>query len=484
MFRNTTAYVFSCFALFSAPVCQAEELPASDLDKSNAINLAEFVSISINQGFDKLIHNQTSEAEKLSYQVIKDRYIPKLTISSTIGREQNDSYSSVYLDNNRTGIDTTIELQWLLPTGATVSLQHQNQIGELAGLTSLGVPEITQHNQTNSITIEQPVIGGLWNNLNALPEKKAQLTWQLYEAKGALISLQTQNKAIEDFIHIQFLHDKIKLLKESLALAEFRTNAIKERFTLGQVVKAELLNAQLELHQRQTLVTKAMDDLAIKQRQLASQINALPNLALEPLESLNSLMNCSSNEPNKGNLTTHPDLRISELTTKINKISLDERQFDHWPQVSLFYSAQQTNYEIQTNTSEQSWGIKASYKPLNLETKAQQSAYKANWQRAHFQQLEKQEALNSNRKNLTKQNMMLRQQLLLAEEGLILANEAFQHAELRHEHGVDSVLATKLAQNEWLNLRLAAKEALRDLLINQNQLLYAYGTAANPHLCH
>ena len=452
---------------------------ADSIDSSNTVslNLVEFIQFSQQQSFANMQYQQRGTAEQLSLDIAEERFHPTANLSSQIGREQKDQYSTSYIDNNTNGIDSTAAVNWLLPSGANVDLSYQYQHGTLDGLTSLGISDDPQHTIITNISIEQPIIGGLWQNQQQLPAIKARAQWQYYQQEGQLLSLQAQRQAIMGFMDFQEQHDKITLLEQSWEHARFRAEATAARHQQGQIVKAELLQAQLEEHQRFASLTEARNELVLIQQRLSAQFNTNLTIALKPLKSLQQLSNCTAITQfnNDQYVQQHPQFLLKQLDTSIAHNNYQQSRFDLWPQVSLFYQHQEKQAVLSQNTSEQSWGIKASFQPDNKKNQLQQIQLRNSWVNANYQQQETQKQLQNNWQLYQTQNYQLRQQLSLAKQGTALALQAFEHSQKRYQYGADSILQVKQAQDVWVNQRLYEITANKNLLANRLELYYLLG---------
>ena len=458
---------------------------SDELSNTVSLNLAQFVQFSQQQSFANMQYQQRINAEQLNLNIAKERFHPTTNLSSQIGREQKDQYGTTYINNNTNGIDSTAAVNWLLPSGANIGLSYQYQHGTLDGLTSLGISDDSQHTIITSVNIEQPIIGGLWQNQQQLPAIKAQAQWQYYQQEGQLLRLQTQRQAFNGFIDFQEQHDKITLLQKSWQHARFRAKATAARHQQGQIVKAELLQAQLEEHQRFASLTEAKNELELIQQRLSAQFNTSLTIILKPLKNLRQLSLCTSNVEldNNSYLQHHPQLVLKQLDTNIARNSFQQSRFDLWPQVNLFYQHQEKQAGLSQDTSEQSWGIKASFQPNDKKTQLQQMQLKNSWQNASYQQQETQKQLKKDWHLYEKQNRQLHQQLNLAKQGTALALQAFEHSQKRYQHGVDSVLQVKQSQEAWLSQRLSEITANKNLLANRSELFYLSDQNINYENC-
>lgn len=85
---------------------------------------------------------------------------------------------------------------------------------------------------TTTTRIEQPMWGGLWNNQQRLPQKRAELQWRYYQTQGKQLLLQTQQSAYTAFLDFQEQVDLVRLLSQSLEYAQFREQAVQARLPL------------------------------------------------------------------------------------------------------------------------------------------------------------------------------------------------------------------------------------------------------------
>ena len=462
--RSLTTVLF----IVSLGLCQTSL--AEDQPQTLTLSLAEFVKLSQQQSFEAMQYQQNRLPQQLQLDIAEQRFHPVLELYSKLGREQKDLYSTTYINNHTSGIDSTASVAWLLPTGANLSLDYQYQHGLTHGLTSLGIPESKQHNITTTFRIDQPIIGGLWQNQQRLPQQKTQYQWQYYQLQGKLLTLQTQQESLTAFLDFQEQVDLVKLLKESHQYSQFRTQATKARLDEGQVVKAELLYAQLDEHQRLTELKKAQDELLLIQQKISARINSHLPIALTPMLSMQSLDQCTlftSVSTATQQITTHPDYQLSKLNVDIAHNDYRQTRFNLWPQINLFYQNTDKDQLLTQNTSEQSLGIEASYKPINTASKLSQQQAKSDWINASYtleaKHLEMQKDLNL----LIKSRRQLEEQLALTQQGEALAKQAYLHVEERHQHGVDSVLDVKAAQNEWVQQQRNTLSALKALLNNR-----------------
>ena len=473
-FRIGTLTLF-CISYFG--LCQFALADADEFSNTVSLNLAQFVRFSQQQSFANMQYQQRINAEQLHLDIAKERFHPTINLSSQIGREQKDQYSTTYIDNNTNGIDSTAAVDWLLPSGTSIGLSYQYQHGTLKGLTSLGISDDPQHTIITSVNIEQPIIGGLWQNQQQLPAIKAQAQWQYYQQEGQLLRLQTQRQAFNGFMDFQEQHDKITLLQKSWQHARFRAKATAARHQQGQIVKAELLQAQLEEHQRFASLTEAKNELELIQQRLSAQFNTRLTIILKPLKNLRQLSLCTANVEldNNNYLQHHPQLVLKQLATNIARNSFQQSRFDLWPQVNLFYQHQEKQAVLSQNTSEQSWGIKASFQPNDKNTQLQKTQLKNSWVNAIYQQQETLKQLLKDWQLYKTQNHQLHQQLHLAKQGTALALQAFEHSQKRYQHGTDSVLQVKQSQDAWVNQRLYEITANKNLLANRLELYYLLG---------
>ncbi len=464
--------------------CTVQALP--DKTEPVQLKLAEFVELTMQQNFATMQYQQRQTSQALSLKLAEQGFIPKLSVASQWGRDEKDLYSGAHMDNTTTGMDSSARVNWLLPSGANLSVDYQYQEGKLTGLSSLGIPEDSQYNSTTTASIEQPIIGGLWHNLNQLPKQKAQLQWQYYQIQGHALTLQSQQTALKGFLDFQEKVDQIALLSQSLAYTKFRTKAVNERYQQGQTVLAELLQARLEQHQRQAALHKAQSELLLIQQGLSAQLNQSPELRLKPLASLGKLLACTGdNDALPSNpkphtvahdqMTQHPEWQLAQLTKHMAQLDYQAVQFELWPQVSLFYNYNHAAYQLKQNTSEQSWGVKASFSPFNTAGKLSKQQLHTAWQNARYDATAKHQQLQQQRLLKIATGESLQAQLQLAQEGVRLAQQAFTHAQTRFDHGVDSVLAVKQAQDVWISQQQTELDAIKALLGNRFDYYQAAG---------
>lgn len=454
-----------------------------------SLNLNEFIELSNQQSFDALQYNKNKLGEQLQLDIANQRFIPKFNLTSKLGREQKDQYSATYIDNHTSGIDSTASVDWLLPSGANLSLSYQYQHGIAHGLSSLGVPESKQHTTTTTTRIEQPIWGGLWNNQQTLPQKRAELEWQHYQTQWQRLLLQTQQSAYTAFLDFQEQVDLVKLFTQTLEYAQFREAAVRARLEEGLIVKADLLNAQLNVHQHQLELKKAKDELNLIQKRISAQINSHLNIRLQPLSSMLELDKCSINTNNLENssphesITQHPELRLTKLNTDIAYNDVQQNQYELLPQITLFYENTDNNPLFTQDTSEQSWGILATYSPFNTEGKLTKQQLKAEWMNASYtHEATRQELLKN--LNLNRENKRhLQEQLTLTKQGEALAKQAFEHVQERFNHGLGSVLDVKASQEEWLQQQRNTLAALKALLVNRIILSHAGGNLLALNTC-
>lgn len=454
-----------------------------------SLNLNAFIELSNQQSFDALQYQKNRLGEQLQLDIADQRFVPKLNLTSKLGREQKDQYITTYINNHTSGIDSTASVDWLLPSGANLSLSYQYQHGIAHGLTSLGIPESKQHTITTTTRIEQPVWGGLWNNQQTLPQKRAELQWQYYQTQGQQLLLQTQLSAYSAFLDFQEQVDLVKLLSQSLNYAQFRESAVQARLEEGLIVKADLLNAKLEVHQRQLELKKAKDELNLIQKRISAQINSHLNIRLQPLSSMLVLDECSINPSDLETgspyeaITKHPDLTLTKIKTDIAYNDVKQNQYELLPQITLFYENTDNRPLFTQDTSEQSWGIQATYRPFNTEGKLTKQQLKAEWMNASYtQEATRQELLKNINLNQESQKQ-LQEQLTLTKQGEDIAKQAFKHAQERFKHGVDSILQVKAAQDDWLKQQRITLTALKALLTNRIILSHSTGKILNLNTC-
>ena len=450
------------------------------------LGMAEFIELAMQQNFTSMQYQQRQSSQALQLKLAEQGFIPKLSVASQWGRDEKDQYSGAYMDNTTKGMDSSASVNWLLPSGANLSVDYQYQEGKLTGLSSLGIPQDSQYNSTTTASIEQPIIGGLWHNLNQLPKQKAQLQWQYYQTQGHALTLQSQQTALKGFLDFQAKVDQIALLSQSLAYTKFRTKAVNEGYQQGQTVLAELLQAQLEQHQRQAALHKAESELLLIQQELSAQLDQSPELRLTPLASLGKLLACtgdndalpSNPKPHtvaNDQVAQHPEWQLTPLTKRRAQLDYQAVQFELWPQVSLFYNYKQAAYQLKQNTSEQSWGIKASFTPFNTAGKLSKQQLHTAWQNARYDATAKHQQLQQQRLLKIATDQSLQAQLQLAQEGVRLAQQAFTHAQTRFELGVESVLAVQQAQDAWLSQQQTQLDAIQALLGNRFDYYQATG---------
>ena len=489
--RKQKALVWSCLVGIWLP-CIAQATP--DTTKSMQLGMAEFIELAMQQNFTSIQYQQRQTSQALALKLAEQRFIPKLSVASEMRREEKDQYSAAFIDNTTTGIDSNAQVNWLLPTGANLSVGYQYQEGKLTGLTSLGIPEDSQYNSTTTTSIEQPIIGGLWHNLNRLPQQKAQLQWQYYQTQGHTLTLQGQHKALQGFLGFQAKVDQIALLRQSLAYTKFRTNAVNERYQQGQTVLAELLQARLEQHQRQAALHKAQSELLLIQQELSAQLDQSPELRLKPLISLSQLLLCTGDgstppsHPTAHNVTSnqlaqHPEWQLSQLTERMAQLEYQTATFELWPQVSLFYNYNQAASQLKQNTSSQNWGLKASYAPFNTAGKLSKQQLYTAWRNASFDSTAKHQQLQQQQLLKMATGQSLQKQLQLVQEGVSLAQQAFNHAQTRFDLGVDSVLAVQQAQDSWLSQQQTELDAIQSLLSNRFDYYQAIGQPTPYQAC-
>ncbi len=457
---------------------------AEETSQTLTLALSEYVALAQQQSFEAMQYQQNHLPQQLQLKVADQRFIPTLELTSKIGREQNDLYSTTYIDNHTSGIDSTASVTWLLPTGANLSLDYQYQHGLTHGLTSLGIPESKQHNITTTFRIDQPIIGGLWQNQQHLPQQKARFQWQYYQLQGELLKLQTQQDALSAFLDFQEQVDLVKLLKQSHQYSQFRTQATQARLEEGQVVKAELLYAQLDEHQRLTELKKAQDELSLIQQRISARINSHLRISVKALPNMQSLDRCT-HSPNQTHntaklISSHPDYLLNKTNVEIAHNEYQHSRFDLWPQVNLFYQNTDKNQLLTQDTSEQSWGIVASYKPINTATKLSQQQAKSDWINTSYTLEAKRLEMHKDLNLFIENQRQLNAQLDLTQQGEALAKQTYWHVEERHAHGVDSVLDIKAAQDEWVQQQRKSLSALKELL--NNRFAYQFAAGINARL--
>ena len=464
-----------------AALCQAETPP-----QTIKLGLNEFIQLSNQQSFDALQYQQNRQAEQIQLDLAEQRFIPKLNLTSQIGREQKDLYSTTYIDNHTSGIDSTASVDWLLPSGANLSVAYQYQHGITHGLTSLGIPESKQHTVTTTTRIEQPVWGGLWNNQQRLPQKRAALQWRYYQVQGQQLLLQTQQTAYTAFLNFQEQADLVDLLSQSLSYAQFREEAVKARLAEGQIVKADLLYAQLDVHQRQLELKKAQDELNLIQKRISAQINSHLNIALQPMTSM-AVIDACSDSPEFNNaqktIAQHPEWILNYINTQIAYNDVQQNQYALRPQITFFYQNTDNDQLLTQDTSEQSWGVQATYTPFNTEGKFTQQQLKTQWINANYTQEATRQELTKNLHLHLESQRQLQEQLTLTQKGETLAKQAFAHAQERFDLGVDSILDVKAAQDEWVQQQRQTLLAVKALLTNRVTLSHAAGALLNLNGC-
>ena len=333
---------------------------------STRLSLPTYVNLFVDKGFSALQYQQRIKEQMLALELADQHFVPTVSLSTQYGQQDKNLYLTQALDNQTTGFDSTISTNWRSPTGATLTLSVQQQHGALEGLTSLNVPESTQTNTTSTLAIDQPIIGGLWNNISKLPQVRAKHEWRLFETEGRLLRMNNIRTALLGYVEFQLYVDVTKILQDALEFAEFRTQATAQRYDEGQIVYSELLSAQLELHQRRAALEKSHDDMRLIQNRLGALIDTQRRIQLLPLKSIDSLLRCTKvQEEYVDRLLVHPELIMADLNREITSTQYQEHQYSLWPKVSLFYSQTFKDNAVTLNDRTESYGMKASFTPFN-----------------------------------------------------------------------------------------------------------------------
>ena len=157
--------------------------------------------------------------------------------------------------------------------------------------------------------------------------------------------------------------------------------------------------------------------------------------------------------------------------------------FELWPQVSLFYNYNQATTQLKQNTSSQNWGLKASYAPFNTAGKLSKQQLYTAWRNASFDSTAKHQQLQQQQLLKMATGQSLQKQLQLVQEGVSLAQQAFNHAQTRFDLGVDSVLAVQQAQDNWLSQQQTELDAIQSLLSNRFDYYQAIGQPTPYQAC-
>ena len=167
------------------------------------------------------------------------------------------------------------------------------------------------------------------------------------------------------------------------------------------------------------------------------------------------------------NLIQHPELQLAKLTERIAHLDYQMAKFTLSPQISLFYNYNYNDYQLKQNTNEKNWGVKASFTPFDTAGKLSKQQIHTNWLNANYDSNAKNQQLQQQLLLKIVTGKSLQNQLQLIQQGVNLAQQAFNHAQARFDQGIDNALSVKQAQDTWLNQQKAELIAIKALLINQ-----------------
>ena len=74
------------------------------------LTIAQFVDLALNQSFTALQYNHQQTSERLLLTAAENTHLPQLSLTSEVGKERKNTYSTAYQDHYQESILKNLEL--------------------------------------------------------------------------------------------------------------------------------------------------------------------------------------------------------------------------------------------------------------------------------------------------------------------------------------------------------------------------------------
>ncbi len=249
------------------------------------ITLVEAIALALNDNLSIKTAYLGRVTERISLAEAEDKFIPTLNLTSSVKTEGGDTstttHSSQVTHSNVKTSEKSLSVgpvaQWLLPTGATVSMTWQYEAHKSIVRTD-GSTDTNNDGTSSSVSLTQPLLKGGWFDVNYASIKLAKLT-----DKGQALSLSstvesTLTTTITDYRTLIQSNQTVLIAQQSLANSQRNLQDTEAEIKAGRMPKADLVQYQNQIQQQK---------ISLKQAQITRD-NAKRSLALALGQSLAS----------------------------------------------------------------------------------------------------------------------------------------------------------------------------------------------------
>ncbi len=381
--------------------------------------------------------------------------------------------ASVEVSNKSTsGIQTTI--------GASVNRSKTNSPSSL-------------YASRIGIDVTAPLMRGAGREVNLVSLRKAELDldWSKYELYGYVLDLisETEKKYWDYYMKLE----QLKIVQESLELAEQQREETKKRVDVGKIAESELAAADAEvalcqedlIDAESNVVTSAVSFLRSINPDSDDFWNKRPSLKSVPkLRELDkydyNLQDCINDA-----LTLRPELRQAELELRKNKLDVVASKNGMLPKLDFFLTLGKTGYSDSFKGSEPSLNHKEPFDSavgLVYQYNPKRRAEKAKLNRANLNVKLKKDSIKNLEQIIKEDVIKAYIEIKRAKEQLVATNATTQRQEekLRVENvkfdvGKTTAFQVAQAQRDLTEAKLAKIKAVVSFTTAKTDLLRATG---------
>jgi outer membrane protein TolC len=452
------------------------QTPQPQLVTPVTLTIAQFVDLALNQSFTALQYQHQQTSERLLLTAAENTHLPQLSLTSEVGKERKNTYSTAYQDHYQEGIEGGVNMAWTLPTGANLSASYTHEYGRALGLQPLGVSTDYRRTEVTSAELTQPLLQRHPIDQQRLPIEAARLQWQAYEAQGHLLNLGGVRDALLGVVDYQSMVDQVALNQQAVEYSHYRVQVAQNLLLAGRVTQSEVSSAELDWYQRQGQLLKVQGDLQLLLGRLSSQLQVGYTVDLQPMPSMVQLTQCLAQGEGKTlGVNAHP--QMTQASAQVSRLQKQHQltRYDLWPKANLFYRYSGTHSSTVEDTIERSVGISFSYTPTQWQTRANQAISRNTWLNARYDLDATRKTLENENYLRSQQQQLLERQSDLALQLVALAEKTYGQQLLRFEEGVASAASVRDAHNQWQETQMSLLDEHTQWLQNRIHLNYAQG---------
>jgi outer membrane protein len=387
------------------------------------------------------------------------------TQSQTIPRPGLGSFPSLIND-----VSANVAISKFFPTGTTLSLDGSTD--DLSG-SFLNQPFVSTR---AGVSLTQSLLRGFGTSVNLASVEQARLDTKTsqYELRGFVEGLVAQIE--ETYWDYTLAEEQIDIVNQSLEIAQRQFDETRERISVGDLAKSELVAAQAELALRQEDLINAQSTLAKTKLNLLQLINppgtnlwnrqiVLQTVPENPTEQLDDVeIHVALAQQMR------PELNQAKLLWQRNELEVVKTRNGLLPQLDLFITLGRTGYADSfaksvdnirnTNNYDITGGIIFQYPLLNRSAQAQDIRARVSRDQAHESINNLSQLVEVDVRNAYLEIIRASQQVTATAASRKLQEEKLQIETEKFKVGNSTSLLVAQAQRDFLASRIAEVQAV------------------------